>query len=49
MRQGEWEELKRKERLLRQAAAVLSVGEKDLPRVVERFLKEIEEMKPRPS
>ena len=41
----EWEELNRKEKLLREAAAILSVEEKDLSRVVERFLKEIEEMR----
>jgi hypothetical protein len=41
----EWEELNRKERLVREAAAILSVGDKDLSKVVDRFLKEIEEMK----
>lgn len=41
----EWEELNRKERLLREAARTLSVEEKDLPRVIDRFLKEIEEMR----
>jgi len=40
----EWNELEKKEKLLKQAAAVLRVEEKDLPRVVDRFLKEIEEM-----
>ena len=41
----EFLELKEKEKLLREAAEILRVDEKDLPRVVERFLKEIEEMK----
>lgn len=41
----EWKDLNKKEGLLREAAKVLSVEEKDLPRVVERFLKEIREMK----
>ncbi len=36
--------LKNKERLLKQAAEILHVSEADLPRVVDRFLKEIEEM-----
>lgn len=40
----EWQELKKKEKLLKQASAVLHVEEKDLPRVVDRFLKEIDEM-----
>lgn len=41
----EWDELKEKERLLKKAAETLRVEEKDLPRVVDRFLKEIEEMR----
>jgi alanyl-tRNA synthetase len=41
----EFENLNEKENLLREAANILSVEEKDLPRVIERFLKEIEEMK----
>jgi len=36
--------LKNKEKLLRKAAEVLRVSDVDLPRVVDRFLKEIEEM-----
>jgi predicted nucleic acid-binding Zn-ribbon protein len=40
----EWEELKKKERLLNQSLETLRVEYKDLPRVVKRFLKEIEEM-----
>lgn len=40
----EWEELKRKEKLLKKAAEILRVEDKDLPRVVDRFLKDIEEM-----
>lgn len=42
---NEWEELNRKERMVREAAAILSVGDKDLPKVVDRFLKEVKEMK----
>lgn len=41
----EWEDLNRKEKLLREAAQILSVSEKDLPRVIDRFLKEVEEMR----
>lgn len=41
----EFEELKKKEKILKEAAEVFSVEDKDLPRVIERFLKEIEEMK----
>jgi hypothetical protein len=41
----EWEELNKKEKILRESAKILSVEEKDLPRVIDRFLKEIEEMK----
>lgn len=40
----QWEELKKWGELLKKAAGILRVEEKDLPRVVERFLKEIEEM-----
>ncbi len=40
----EWEELKKKEKLLKKAAEILKVEEKDLPRIVDRFMKEIEEM-----
>jgi hypothetical protein len=36
--------LKNKEKLLREASEVLRVNDVDLPRVVDRFLKEIEEM-----
>jgi len=36
--------LKKKEKLLKKAAEILRVNDVDLPRVVERFLKEIEEM-----
>lgn len=41
---SEWEELNRKAALLKDAARILSVTDKDLPRVVDRFLKEIKEM-----
>ncbi len=37
-------ELKEKERILRDASASIKVQEKDLPRVVERFMSEIKEM-----
>ena len=37
-------DLKQKEKLLIKAAAILRVNEVDLPRVVARFLKEIEDM-----
>jgi len=39
-----WFELKEKERILRDAAEAISVQEKDLPRVIARFKREIEEM-----
>lgn len=38
-----WLELKEKERLLKQAADAISVQEKDLPRVIARFKRELEE------
>ncbi|MFH1623352.1 MAG: hypothetical protein ABIA12_02435 [Candidatus Aenigmatarchaeota archaeon] len=38
-----WTELKEKERILREAAESISVQEKDLPRVIARFKREIEE------
>ena len=41
----EWQELKRKAKLLKDAANVVSVEDKDLMRTIERFQKEIEEMK----
>ncbi|MBI4009601.1 MAG: hypothetical protein HY361_00195 [Candidatus Aenigmarchaeota archaeon] len=41
---GEFLNLKKKEKLLKKAAEILSVNDVDLPRVVERFLKDIEEM-----
>jgi alanyl-tRNA synthetase len=40
----EWEKLKKKEKILKEAAKILRVEEKDLPRVIERFKKEIKEM-----
>jgi alanyl-tRNA synthetase len=40
----EWNKLKKKEKLLKEAASILRVEEKDLPRVVERFQREIKEM-----
>lgn len=41
----EWEELKRKAKMLKDAAKVVSVEDRDLLRTIERFQKEIEEMK----
>ena len=41
----EFNELKRKYKILREAARVFRVEDKDLPRVIERFKKELEEMK----
>ncbi len=40
----EWQELKKKEKLVNGALKVLKVEEKDLPRTVERFQREIKEM-----
>jgi hypothetical protein len=40
----EWNELKRKEEMLRKIAEIFRVEEKDLPRVVSRFLSEVKEM-----
>ncbi|HLC39626.1 MAG TPA: hypothetical protein VJJ76_01965 [archaeon] len=45
----EWEELKKKAAVLRDAAKVVSVEDKDLLRTIERFQKEIEEMKKKKS
>jgi transposase-like protein len=39
----ELKDLKKKDILLRQAAEILKVEEKDLPRVVKRFLDEIKQ------
>lgn len=39
----ELKELKKKDKLLRKAAEVIKVQEKDLPRVVKRFLDEMKE------
>jgi len=41
----EFEKLKKKEKILKEAAKILRVEEKDLPKTIQRFLKEIEEMK----
>jgi uncharacterized coiled-coil DUF342 family protein len=41
----EFEELRRKLKILREAAKVFRVEDKDLPRVIERFKKELEEMR----
>lgn len=41
----EFEALKKKYKILREAAKIFRVEDKDLPRVVERFKKELEEMR----
>ncbi len=41
--------LNEKEKILKKAAEILRVNDADLPRVVERFLKEIEEMSKKQS
>jgi archaellum component FlaC len=41
----EFEKLKRKFQILKEAANVFRVKEEDLPRVIERFKKELEEMR----
>ena len=41
----EFNELKKKYKILREAAKVFRVEDKDLPRVIERFKKELEEMR----
>jgi len=40
----EWNKLKKKQNLLRQASAILNVKDEDLPRIIERFQNEIKEM-----
>ena len=40
----EFQELKKKEKLLKESLKILKVEEKDLPRIVERFQREIKEM-----
>jgi hypothetical protein len=40
----EWNELKRKEEILKEIAEIFRVEEKDVPRVVSRFLNEVKEM-----
>ena len=40
----EWDKLKKKQNLLRQASAILNVKDEDLPRIIERFQNEIKEM-----
>lgn len=41
----EWHELKKKARILKEAAEAVRVEDKDLVRTIERFQKDIEEMK----
>ena len=43
----EFKELKRKYKILREAAKVFRVEDEDLPRVLDRFKNELEEMKKR--
>ena len=40
----EWDKLKKKQNLLRQASNIISVKDEDLPRIIERFQNEIKEM-----
>jgi len=40
----EWQKLKKKEKLLNEALKILKVEYKDLPRVIDRFMREIKEM-----
>lgn len=40
-----WQELKEKEKILKKAAEVVRVEEKDLVKTIDRFQKEIEKMK----
>ena len=40
----DWKELKRKSKILKQAAEILRVEEKDVPRVTKRFIDELAEM-----
>jgi len=44
VKRKKWQELKRKEKLLKQALKVFKVEPKDLPRVISRFLREVNEM-----
>ncbi|MCS7093597.1 MAG: hypothetical protein RMJ18_00160 [Candidatus Aenigmarchaeota archaeon] len=41
----EWLKLKKKEKILRDAARILRVSEEDLPKTIARFMREIKEMK----
>ena len=45
MQHEEYEKLRKKEKILKKASEILRVKPEDLPRVVKRFKKEIEEMK----
>lgn len=45
----EFDSLNRKEGLLREAAQILNVPEKDLPKVIDRFMKEIQDMRSKTS
>lgn len=41
---SEWKKLVESEKILKEALKILRVEDKDLPRVVERFQKEVREM-----
>ncbi|MCD6403282.1 MAG: hypothetical protein J7K98_03055 [Candidatus Aenigmarchaeota archaeon] len=45
MDESRWRELKRKEKILKQTASSLRVGEDEILNVVKRFLEEIEKRK----
>ena len=45
MKSEEFQRLRNKEKILRKAAEVLRVKPEDLPKVIRRFKKEIDEMK----
>ncbi|MEM5799571.1 MAG: hypothetical protein QXZ43_02815 [Candidatus Aenigmatarchaeota archaeon] len=44
MNYKEWQELKKNEEILKKIAEVFRVEEKDVPKVVNRFLLEVKEM-----
>ncbi|MBU5688465.1 MAG: hypothetical protein KQA41_00470 [Candidatus Aenigmarchaeota archaeon] len=44
MNYKEWQELKNKEEILKKIAEIFRVEEKDVPKVVNRFLLEVNEM-----
>ncbi len=44
LNEKEWQELKKKEKILKEIAEIFRVEEKDVPRVTQRFLDELKEM-----